>query len=73
MAFIQPGQDRDEVTQTAYRRFGKRIVVGTAPELVDHFGSLAERDVERLYVWFTDFAPTSTVSAFGETVISQFA
>ena len=61
------------MVQTAHRRFGRRIVVGTAPELVDHFGSLAEGAVERLYVWFTDFALTSTVAAFGETVISQFA
>jgi len=73
VAFIQPGQDRDEVTGLAHRRFGRRIVVGTAPELVDYFGTLVERDVERLYVWFTDFAPTSTLDAFGETVISQFA
>ena len=43
--------------------------VGTRPELVDYFGSLAERGVERVYVWFSDFAPAETLAAFGAAVI----
>jgi hypothetical protein len=54
------------------RRFGwGRFVLGSPAELVDAFGALAARGVERLYVWFTDFAPPETVTAFGETVIAQ--
>ena len=30
---------------------------------------LAERGVERIYVWFTDFAPVETVAEFGASVI----
>ena len=44
-------------------------VIGSAAELVDYFGSLAERGVERVYVWFSDFAPPETLSAFGEEVV----
>lgn len=70
VAFVRDGDVRDEVEGTARRRFGERIVAGTAAELVDSFGSLAERDVERVYVWLTDFAPPESVSEFGETVIA---
>ena len=31
---------------------------------------LAEQGVERVYVWFCDFAPPETISAFGEEVIA---
>ena len=34
---------------------------------------LAERGVERFYVWFTDFADPSTLEAFGAGVISELA
>ncbi len=67
--FVQDEATRAEVVATAQRRFGKKIVVGSAPELVDHFGSLRARGVERIYVWFTDFASPDTVSGFGESVI----
>ena len=60
---------RDEIEATARRRFGMTPIVGTAPELVDYFGSLQERGVERVYAWFCDFAAPDTLAAFGETVI----
>ena len=41
------------------------------PELVEYFGSLQERGVERVYVWFCDFAALDTLSAFGDAVIGQ--
>ena len=63
---------REEIEATARRRFGKIPIVGTAPELVDYFGSLQERGVERIYAWFCDFAALDTLAAFGETVIGQF-
>ena len=72
VAFVPSPTARDEVETAARRRFGKHPVVGTAPELVDYFGSLGERGVERVYAWFCDFAPPDTLAAFGETVIAQF-
>jgi alkanesulfonate monooxygenase SsuD/methylene tetrahydromethanopterin reductase-like flavin-dependent oxidoreductase (luciferase family) len=72
VAFVGPGAARDQVERTAQRRFGwGRFVLGDAGELVDSFGALAGRGVERLYVWFTDFAPPETLAAFGQTVIAE--
>jgi alkanesulfonate monooxygenase SsuD/methylene tetrahydromethanopterin reductase-like flavin-dependent oxidoreductase (luciferase family) len=71
VALVGPGDDRDEVAALASRRFGGvRPVVGTAAELVDRFGRLAEKGVERVYAWFTDFAAVETLAAFGEGVIT---
>jgi alkanesulfonate monooxygenase SsuD/methylene tetrahydromethanopterin reductase-like flavin-dependent oxidoreductase (luciferase family) len=72
IALVRTEALRGELEQTARRRFGTTPIVGTAPELVDRFGSLTDRGVERLYVWFCDFAPPETLLAFGEEVISQF-
>jgi hypothetical protein len=70
VALVPSERDRPAVTETALRRFGRsQPVIGTAPELVDHFGALAERGVERVYAWFCDFAPPDTVHAFGRDVI----
>jgi alkanesulfonate monooxygenase SsuD/methylene tetrahydromethanopterin reductase-like flavin-dependent oxidoreductase (luciferase family) len=71
VAFVPSEDARGEIAQTARRRFGDTPVVGNAAECVDHFGALAERGVERVYVWFSDFAPPETLSAFGESVIGQ--
>ncbi len=72
VAFVAPSAPRDEIEATARRRFGRTPIVGTAPELVDYFGSLQERGVERVYAWFCDFAAPDTLAAFGETVIREF-
>ncbi len=70
VAFVPSEDRREEVTALALRRFGRMgPVIGSTPELVDYFGSLAERGVERVYVWFSDFAPPETLSAFGEEVV----
>jgi len=71
VGFVAAEDGRDEVEQTARRRFGRRPVVGTASELVDYFGDLHERGVERVYAWFSDFAPPDTLAAFGRDVIAQ--
>ena len=72
VAFVGPGAARDEVEQTAQRRFGwGRFVLGDAGELAERFVELRERGVERVYVWFTDFAPPETLAAFGQTVIGE--
>lgn len=70
-----PSEDRRaEITEVAMRRFGhSNPVVGTANELVDHYGVMREKGVERVYAWFTDFAKPDTLDAFGETVIAQLA
>jgi alkanesulfonate monooxygenase SsuD/methylene tetrahydromethanopterin reductase-like flavin-dependent oxidoreductase (luciferase family) len=72
VAFVPPSGPRDEIEAAARRRFGPTPMVGTAPELVDYFGSLQERGVERVYVWFCDFAAPETLSEFGAAVIGQF-
>ncbi len=72
MAFVPSEASRQEIEATARRRFGAIPVVGTAAELVDYFGALQERGVERVYAWFCDFAPPETVAAFGDTVIRSF-
>src|SRR3984957_4682718 len=65
VAFVPPATPREEIEATARRRFGPTPIVGTAPELVDYFGSLRARGVERAYVWFCDFAAPETLSEFG--------
>ena len=61
------------MTAQAKRRFGwmsgPAPAVGTAIELVDHFGALRESGVERVYTWFTDFGRPDTLAAFGNEVI----
>jgi alkanesulfonate monooxygenase SsuD/methylene tetrahydromethanopterin reductase-like flavin-dependent oxidoreductase (luciferase family) len=71
VAFVPPSGSRQEIEATARRRFGPGPIVGTGPELVDYFGSLRARGVERLYVWFCDFAPPDTLAGFGDAVIGQ--
>ena len=75
VAFAASGADRDEVAATAKRRLRwsahNGLAVGTGPELVEHFGTLRSRGVERFYTWFSDFAPPETLAAFGEEVIGQ--
>jgi hypothetical protein len=69
VAFVPDGGDREEVAALAQRRFGwSRPTIGTAAELVDHFGRLEERGVERVYTWFCDFAPPETLEAFGAVI-----
>ncbi len=74
VAYVPDPAQREEVTGTALRRFGySRPVIGTGPELVDHFAGLAERGVERVYVWFCDFAPPETLAGFGAEVAAVLA
>jgi alkanesulfonate monooxygenase SsuD/methylene tetrahydromethanopterin reductase-like flavin-dependent oxidoreductase (luciferase family) len=76
VCFIPSEKERAEVEAMARRRFaafGDAIMFGTAPELVEQIGALAERGVERVYTWFTDFAAPATLAAFGEHVIAPLA
>jgi alkanesulfonate monooxygenase SsuD/methylene tetrahydromethanopterin reductase-like flavin-dependent oxidoreductase (luciferase family) len=73
VSLIRREADRDAVTALARKRFGwSRPLIGTASELVDRFGALSERGVERVYTWFCDFAPPDTLAEFGEDVIGAF-
>lgn len=75
VAYVPDEARREEVTAVAMRRFGHaRPVVGTGPELVEHFGRLAAaQEVERVYAWFCDFAPLETLEGFGAEVIEPLA
>jgi alkanesulfonate monooxygenase SsuD/methylene tetrahydromethanopterin reductase-like flavin-dependent oxidoreductase (luciferase family) len=71
VAYAPGGGDREALEEAAKRRFGySDPVVGTGPELLDHFGRLAGQGVERAYVWFCDFAPPETLAGFGAEVIA---
>jgi alkanesulfonate monooxygenase SsuD/methylene tetrahydromethanopterin reductase-like flavin-dependent oxidoreductase (luciferase family) len=74
VAFVADESGRAEVVASAARRFGTMgggLVAGNAAQLVDHFGALAARGVERFYVWFSDFAAPDTLAAFGRDVIAR--
>jgi alkanesulfonate monooxygenase SsuD/methylene tetrahydromethanopterin reductase-like flavin-dependent oxidoreductase (luciferase family) len=74
VAFVPTEAERADVTALSHRRFGDMgPIVGTASELVDHFGSLAQSGVERVYVWFCDFAAPQTLAAFGHEVIAPLS
>jgi alkanesulfonate monooxygenase SsuD/methylene tetrahydromethanopterin reductase-like flavin-dependent oxidoreductase (luciferase family) len=73
LAFVASPGSREAITETTRRRFGPTPVIGSSPELVDYFGALADRGVERAYVWFCDFAPPDTLAAFGTQVIAALS
>ena len=71
VAFVPSESEREETTATARRRFGgMHPVIGTAAELTGHFRALADRGVERFYVWFADFAPVPTLEGFAGVIRS---
>ncbi len=71
VGFVHDEAQREDVAASAQRRFGyAEPAVGAGAELVDHFGRLGDRGVERVYVWFADFASPDTLAAFGESVIA---
>jgi alkanesulfonate monooxygenase SsuD/methylene tetrahydromethanopterin reductase-like flavin-dependent oxidoreductase (luciferase family) len=74
VTFVPAGADRDPIVELAERRFGyMRPVVGTGPELVEHYGRRGAQGVERVYAWFSDFAHPDTLAAFGEEVVAPLA
>jgi len=71
VTYLAPGADHDEVEALALRRFGRvGRVTGTGPELVEQFGALHDRGIDRFYGWFTDFATPDTLAGFGDEVIA---
>jgi alkanesulfonate monooxygenase SsuD/methylene tetrahydromethanopterin reductase-like flavin-dependent oxidoreductase (luciferase family) len=74
VAYIPEESQRAAVTALATRRFGyANPVIGTGPELAEHFARLQASGVERTYAWFCDFAPPATLEGFGAEVITALA
>ena len=76
VTFVADESDRERVLESAARRFGGMgggQIAGNANELIDIYGALVDRGVERFYVWFTDFADPRTLEAFGAQVIAEYA
>jgi alkanesulfonate monooxygenase SsuD/methylene tetrahydromethanopterin reductase-like flavin-dependent oxidoreductase (luciferase family) len=76
VALVTDETRRAEVADAARRRFarfGEGLVIGSVAELVEHFGTLAWRGIDRVYAWFADFAPATTLAEFGHGVIAQLA
>jgi alkanesulfonate monooxygenase SsuD/methylene tetrahydromethanopterin reductase-like flavin-dependent oxidoreductase (luciferase family) len=72
VAYVAQGADRAAITDAAMRRFHhSRPVIGTGPELAEHFCRRAEQGVERVYTWFCDFAQPDTLAGFGAEVIAK--
>jgi len=71
LAFAPEGSDAEPIFEQARRRFAAMggVRTGTGETLREHFGELAERGVERIYAWFSDFATPETLAAFGHEVI----
>jgi hypothetical protein len=70
VALVPDESARADITATATRRFGGygSLVIGTADELRAHFAALEARGVERVYAWFTDFAPVDTLARFADVI-----
>ncbi|OBI85773.1 LLM class flavin-dependent oxidoreductase [Mycobacterium asiaticum] len=76
VGFVRAGDDPATVREVSTRRFGHLgpgLVCGDADELTAHFVGLTTQGVERVYVWFADFAAPRSLAEFGETVIKNFA
>lgn len=75
VTFAGPGVDLDEAVAKADRRWPGMgrvggMVSGGGPALVDQFRGFADRGVERIYAWFSDFAAPASLAAFGDEVLS---
>jgi alkanesulfonate monooxygenase SsuD/methylene tetrahydromethanopterin reductase-like flavin-dependent oxidoreductase (luciferase family) len=71
VSFVPRGADRAEVEAQTKRRFGwARPMIGSASELLDHYGRRADQGVARVYTWFCDFATPETLAEFGADVIA---
>jgi alkanesulfonate monooxygenase SsuD/methylene tetrahydromethanopterin reductase-like flavin-dependent oxidoreductase (luciferase family) len=73
VCLLRDERERAALTEMVERRFAgtpmaRHMVVGTAPELVEHFATQQARGIERFYVWFADFAPVETLQRFSEVI-----
>jgi len=71
IAFIPEESQRSEIVAKAralFAMYGGGLIIGNGHELVDLFGAMSERGIERVYTWFADFAAVDTLAASGERV-----
>jgi alkanesulfonate monooxygenase SsuD/methylene tetrahydromethanopterin reductase-like flavin-dependent oxidoreductase (luciferase family) len=73
VSFVPPGGDRDQIIGTATRRFAQTaadggMLTGDTDEVVAGLAAFAGKGVERVYVWFADFAPPETLHAFAPVI-----
>jgi len=74
LAYVPNEEQREEITHTAKRRFGfSQPQVGDGSELLAYFQGLQAQGVERVYLWFCDFAQPETLAGFGKSVIEPLA
>lgn len=71
VALVLDEASRAEVTELAQRRFGntgmgRNLVIGDPDEVADHVTGLT--GVDRVYVWFADFAPVATLERFADVI-----
>jgi alkanesulfonate monooxygenase SsuD/methylene tetrahydromethanopterin reductase-like flavin-dependent oxidoreductase (luciferase family) len=72
VAYVPDEASRAQVTEIALKRFGRsHPVIGSGPELVEHYAGLQKQGIERVYTWFCDFAAPDSLAGFGEEVIAQ--
>ena len=72
VAYIPDEASRAEITELAMKRFGRsKPIIGSGPELVEHYRRLAEQGIERVYAWFCDFAAPESLAGFGAEVIGE--
>lgn len=70
VAYVPSEDQRNEIAETARRRFAfSQPEVGNGSELLEYFSGLQAQGVERVYLWFCDFAQPETLAGFGESVI----
>jgi alkanesulfonate monooxygenase SsuD/methylene tetrahydromethanopterin reductase-like flavin-dependent oxidoreductase (luciferase family) len=71
VALVPDEASRAEVTELAQRRFGstgmgRNLVIGDVDEVAAHVDGLT--GVDRVYVWFADFAPVATLERFADVI-----
>ena len=74
VAFVATDADRGSTLSLAERRYGGMtggMLIGEGDELVAEFSRLRARGIDRFYVWLIDFAPPTTIEAFGAEVIAS--
>ncbi len=72
VGFVASPDRHEEVAALSAKRFGyqRDLLVGDAAAVRQRAADLAAHGVERWYVWFTDFAPPTTLAEFGRQVIA---
>jgi len=74
LAYVANENQRAQIAETAKRRFPfSQAQIGNGSELLEYFSGMQAQGVERMYLWFCDFAQPETLSSFGKSVIDPLA